>query len=355
MAIIDRKKRIYPINLPLREYLVNQGREVALPIRYQDLHRFQNAIPFFDVHGRDTLWETVLFGHAEMAGVHESLKKIYAHLKSAGDVSVIEHLYIDRVDLCTYGNTKPFRVRIVNKINDLFDYFYIKTADASRVYGLELEHLISPNKINFLVSGDTLVEEHIQGIPGDEFIRHYVREGLANPMRLAKEFVRFNERCLVRLLGDMHSSNFVVEIIPDFDEIHYRIRAIDFDQQSYEGKRAIYMPQYFKQNNPIIALGLHRMAPELEIQYQKEERTLISTRLKSKISGPPIQALVKAMIRDDIAPHEHVLSLRDDLARLYNDSEFLACNNMGEILYTSLKFVFKYPIRHKYSFIKSQS
>jgi hypothetical protein len=150
----------------------------------------------------------------------------------------------------------------------------------------------------------------------------------------------------------MHSSNFVIEIIPDFDEIHYRIRAIDFDQQSYEGHRAIYMPQYFKQNNPIINLGIKRMEPELEIQYQREERSLIANRLQSKISGPPIRNLVKAMVHDTIAPYENVVSLRKDLAQLYNDKEFLSCNNMGEILFMSLKFVFKYPIRHKYSSVK---
>jgi hypothetical protein len=263
---------------------------------------------------------------------------------------VIEHLYIDRIDLCTYGNTKPFRIRIVNKINDLFDYFYIKTADASRVYGLELEHLISPSKINFLVSKSTLVEEHIQGIPGDDFIKKNLIDPNLNAMRLSKEFIKFNERCLVRLLGDMHSSNFVVEVIPDFDEIHYRIRAIDFDQEAFESRSAIYMPQYFKQNNPIIQLGMKNLAPELEIQYQKEERSLIANRLKSIISGPPIRNLVKAMMQDEIAPKKNVHSLREDLSKLYNDKEFLACENMGEILYTSLKFVFKYPVRHKYTF-----
>lgn len=351
MAIITKKKKVYKIHPPLREYLVSQGRDVKIPISYDELHRFDNSIPFFDIHGSDTLWESVFFQHTEMLHVHEALKKIYAMLKYDKDVSVIDHLYIDRIDLCTYGNTKPFRVRIVNKINDLFDYFYVKKADASRVYGLELEHLISPNKINFLVHDETLIEEHIQGIPGDDFIKNHLKNPIANPMRLAKEFIKFNERCLVRLLGDMHSSNFVVEIIPDFDEIHYRLRAIDFDQQSYEGRRPIYMPQYFKQNNPIINLGLRQLAPELEMQYQKEERSLIANRLKSKISGPPIRALVKAMMEDDIAPHENVLSLREDLAKLYNDKEFLSCENMGEILYTSLKFVFKYPIRHKYGFI----
>jgi hypothetical protein len=352
MAIITRKKKVYKIHKPLREYLLTQGREVEIPITYDELHRFDNSIPFIDRNDTDTLWETVFFPQSEMEHVHEALKKIYAMLKYDKDVSVIDHLYIDRIDLCTYGNTKPFRIRIVNKINDLFDYFYIKTADASRVYGLELEHLISPSKINFVVYGHTLVEEHIQGIPGDDFIKYNLKDPRLNPMRLSKEFIKFNERCLVRLLGDMHSSNFVVEVIPDFDEIHYRLRAIDFDQQSYEGKRAIYMPQYFKQNNPIINLGMHNLAPELEIQYQKEERSLIANRLKSKISGPAIRALVKAMMEDEIAPRENSLSLRQDLAKLYNDNEFLACENMGEILYTSLKFVFKYPIRHKYSSIK---
>lgn len=351
MAFISKKKLVYSIQEPLREYLVTQGREVHLPITYEELHRFDNAIPFIDNHGKDTLWETVLFSQTEMLHVHESLKKIYALLKSSGDVAVIDHLYIDRIDLCTYGNTKPFRIRIVNKINDLFDYFYIKTADASRVYGLELEHLISPSKINFLVSGATLVEEHIQGIPGDDFIKRNLVDPELNIMRLSKEFIKFNERCYVRLLGDMHSSNFVVEVIPDFDEIHYRIRAIDFDQQAFEGRAAIYMPQYFKQNNPIIKLGMKNLAPELEMQYQKEERSLIANRLKSKISGPSIQNLVKAMMQDEIAPKANVESLRKDLAKSYNDKEFLACQNMGEILYTSLKFVFKYPIRHKYSFV----
>lgn len=352
MAIISKKKKIYPISSPLRNYLVNQNREMELPITYEDLHRYTTSISLIDRNGNDTLWETVLYSQMDMKSIHHDLKKIYAQLKSAGDVSVIEHLYIDRIDLCIYGNTKPFRVRIVNKINDLFDYFYIKVADASRVYGLELEHLISPNKISFIVCGNTLVEEHIQGIPGDDFIRNHLKDNTLSEMRLAKEFVKFNERCLVRLLGDMHSSNFVIEVIPDFDEIHYRIRAIDFDQQCYEGRSAIYMPQYYKQNNPIIKLGLKMMAPELEVQYQKEERTLIATRLKSKSSGPAIKNLIGAMMKDEIAPYENVLSLREDLTRMYEDEAFLKCDSMGEILSHSLKLVIRKPIRKKYAFIK---
>ena len=49
-----------------------------------------------------------------------------------------QHLTVDRIDLCSFANSQPFRVRIVNRLSDNFDYFYIKRADASRVYGLEL-------------------------------------------------------------------------------------------------------------------------------------------------------------------------------------------------------------------------
>jgi hypothetical protein len=345
MALISRKKKIYKISRFLRDYLQSYGREQQIGIQYKDLTRYSTSIPLYDYKGVDTLWETVFFPDSEEKHIHDELKRIYAILKADGDVSVIEHLYVDRIDVCIYGNTKPFRIRIVNRINDLFDYYYVKIADASRIYGLELEHLLSPNKISFFVDRDTLIEEHIQGIPGEDFIKFNLKDERLNEIRLAKEFVKFNERCLVRLLGDMHANNFVVEVIPDFDETHYRIRALDFDQQSYEGRRAIYMPQFFKQNNPIIKLGLKHMEPTLELQYRREERSLIATRIKS--AGINLNALINAMVRDDIAPRENVENLKKDLAQLYGDDEFLTCKNMGEVVKTSLKMVFKHPLRSR--------
>ncbi len=345
MALISKKKKIYQISPFLREFLQTHGREQDLGIRYEDLSRYSTSVPLFDHNDTDTLWETVFYPESEEKFIHDALKKIYAILKADGDVSVIDHLYIDRIDVCIYGNTKPFRVRIVNEINDLFDYYYVKIADASRIYGLELEHLISPNKIGFYVDRNTLIEEHIQGIPGEDFIKFYLKDPKINEIRLAKEFVKFNERCLVRLLGDMHANNFVVEVIPDFDETHYRIRAIDFDQQSYEGRRAVYMPQFFKQNNPIIKLGLKHMEPTLELQYRKEERSLIATRIKS--GGVHLNALLNAMARDSLAPPENVDSLKKEMAELYDDKEFMQCRNMGDIVKTSFKMVFKHPLRSK--------
>lgn len=339
MAIISKKKVPFTINSKLRGYLKETERETEIPIRYADLVRYDNAIPLYDARGIDTLWETVFYPQDDMQQIHLSLKKIYSLLKADGDMSVINHLYVDRVDICIYGNTQPFRVRIVNNINDNFDYFYIKHADASRVYGLELEHLLSPNRINYIVFQNTLIEEHIAGIPGDQFIKYHLKDNSLHEIRLAKEFVKFNERCFVRLLGDMHSSNFVIDITPDFEEIHYRIRAIDFDQQSYEGRKSIYMPQYFKQNNALIEIGLRHMTPETVTQYQKEERSLIATRVKS--ARYMLKELIDAMMQDTISFPENVQNLREELAHHYKNDKFLQCKNMGEIVKMSLKTVLR--------------
>ncbi|MGY6558155.1 MAG: hypothetical protein ACXIT9_02620 [Nitritalea sp.] len=335
MALISKKKITYPIGKPLRNYLIKYGRQVNFPIHYSDLLRYTGSIPLYDFKGNDTLWETVFFAESDREEIHHNVKKIYALLKAEGDMSVMSHLYVDRIDLCIYGNTQPFRVRIVNRINDNFDYYYVKHADASRVYGLELEHLLSPNRINYLVHENTLIEEHIAGIPGEQFMRQHIHDPNLNPIRLAKEFVKFNERCFVRLLGDMHSSNFVVDVTPDFEETHYRIRAIDFDQQSYEGKKSIYLPQYFKQNNALIQLGMKYMTPESMVQYQREERALIANRVKS--SKIEIEDILTAMETDTISTQTNIHSLREELGKHYKEPRFLKCQNMGQILRESLR------------------
>ncbi|WP_077923172.1 hypothetical protein [Spirosoma sp. 209] len=334
MPIISKKKRAYPISGPLRVYLEQYNREHRLPIQYTDLLRYDNSASLFDKRDRDTLWETVYYPALETDDILLALKTIYAILKADGDMSITAHLTIDRVDLCLYGNTRPFRVRVRNLVNDNFDYFYIKNADASRIYGLELEHILSPNRISYLTSGQTLIEEHIAGIPGDMFFEQQMHDEDMNPIRLCKEFVKFNERCFVRLLGDMHSSNFVVDITPDFDEVYYRIRAIDFDQQSYEGRKSVYMPQYYRQNQPIIDLGTSCLTPESVRQYQIEERSLVAGRLR--VEQARIGDLMAAMRVDEIAPGANVEQLRGALNRHYRTRHFDACRTMGDLVWHSL-------------------
>jgi len=338
MPNIKQKKIPYDVDKGLRRYLKAYGRDMNLPILYSDLTRYSESMPLFDKNGNDTLWVSLLYAQSDLDHINAALKEIYAILRANGDLSVMQHLYVDRIDLCLYGNTNPYRVRIVNKINDNFDYFYVKQADASRIYGLELEHLLSPNRISYVVDRNTLIEEHIAGIPGEEFFRNYLAKGMVeNETRLAKEFVKFNERCFIRLLGDMHSSNYVVEIMPDFEDIHYRIRAIDFDQQCYEPRKSIYLPQYFKQNRPIIDVGLRNMNPTTVRQYQREERAMISSRMK--YSSRQISDLMKFMVRSELSKPHYVDQLKEELADHYDEIRFIHTDSMGEIVKLSLEIL----------------
>jgi hypothetical protein len=335
--MITRKKIIYPVNASLRKYLQVYQRETKLPVSYNQLKFFLETIPVFDSRGKDTLWESVIYPQDQMAEIHNGLKQVYAILKAGGDLKVQRHLYIERIDFCTFGNTHPFRVKIVNSYNDVHDYFYVKIADASRVYGLELEHILSPNQLNYLVDENTLVEEHIAGIPGDVFLPLYSTRPEFNPKRIAKEFVKFNERCFVRLLGDMRAYNFVFDITPDFDDFQFRIRAIDFDQQFFEGSLKIYLPQYFKENSPYVDMALTHFNKDVMVQYQQEERSLIARRIKAERYR--LTDLRDVLVKDEISTQEKINQLGYELAEYYQDPVFGRCKNMGELIDRSLKRV----------------
>jgi hypothetical protein len=332
-----RRKPSFPISPDLRGYLRRYRRERDLPVTYERLRAFHEVIPLTDHRGKPTLWDTVIYDASEMPALNEALKQVYALLKVDGDFSVVRHLYVDRVDFCTFGNSMPFRVRIVNAYNDNQDYIYIKKADASRVYGLELEHLLSPNRLNFLTHGNTLVEEHVVGIPGDTFIDSWLHHKDLRPIRIAKELVKFNERCFVRLLGDMRSYNFVVLLTPDFDDWQVRIRAMDFDQQSFNGRKNFYLPQFFKENAELALFCTKHLRPETANQYKREEQTLILQR--AQLAAERLGLLLHDMARDSIAPIEKVHQLRESLAEHYGRDEYLRCESMGALVRQNLESI----------------
>lgn len=337
---ISKKKQFYSISKVLRKYLKHYAREIEIRIQYNDLLHFNYSFALIDNKGKDTLWQTVLYNEQDRQEINNGLTAIYAELKAAGNSSSMRHLYVDRIDYCTFGNSNPFRIKIVNKYNDNYDYFYIKTADASRIYGLELEHILAPNRINYYTNANTLIEEHIAGIPGDQFIKNNINDAYANQTRIAKEFVKFNERCFVKLLGDMRAYNFVIDITPDFEDVQYRIRAIDFDQQCYEGRKNLYLPQYFKENLPFVQLCMKYINPETVRQYQHEERSLIAHRLQA--SRHRIKDLLDMMSIDTLSMDEKVLSLKEELSEYYKNSRFLRCQSMGEIVKNSLWTVMRH-------------
>jgi hypothetical protein len=137
----------------------------------------------------------------------------------------------------------------------------------------------------------------------------------------------------------MHSSNFVIDVTPDFESTHYRMRSIDFDQQSFEKRKAVYMPQFFKQNLPFVDLVSKHLTPQSIQQYQREERSLIFNRIRN--SRYQIRDIIHVMTRDTIAPQENIDQLKEELAKHYNNTEFLRCKTMGHILRISLKILIK--------------
>ncbi|TDE07633.1 hypothetical protein [Flavobacterium sandaracinum] len=332
------KKPSYPINDALLQYLERFDRISKVSIFYDDLLRFSGSITVYDKNDEDTLWIRVYYNEFEREEIDLNLKKIYSLLHSDGNLGIIKFLNVDSIDYCTFGNSKPFRIKVRNILNDNYTHFYIKKADASRVYGLELEHILSPDKINFLVYQDTLIEEHIMGIPGDVFIKTLLKDCTeTEKSQIAKEFVKFNERCMIRLLGDMRSYNYVIVPTHDFDQVVYKIRAIDFDQQCYEGNFKVYRPQFFKENYPMVKLVKEKLQNSSIEQYKDEERSVLAKRMISAENR--INRLLEIMGEDELAPEAHFQQLQLELYNYTNDLNFKKAKSMGEIMNAAFEFI----------------
>jgi len=336
----QQKKPCYPVSDDLVRYLDKYKRTTKTSILYEDLLRFSGYISVEDKFGNDTLWLRVYYPEHEYAEIESSLTKIYTLLHSDGDVNTLQHLTVDSIDFCSFGNSQPFRVKVRNKLNDIYTNFYIKKADASRIYGLELEEMLSPYTMNYIVHQDTLIEEHIMGIPGDVFIKEHLAQcSELEKSQIAKEYVKFNERCLIGLLGDMRSYNYVIIPTHDFDHVVYRIRPIDFDQQCYEGNLKFYLPQFFKENNVIVRLVIEKFKDTSIEQYRKEIRSVLVRRVLS--NKERLEDLLNVMKHDTVAPQEHVNQLKTDLYEYVHEKAFKYCDNMGDVLETAIDFTIK--------------
>lgn len=336
--LISKKKPFYPISNLLKKYLIDFNRWVDMPIYYGDLLRFQGSVIVYDDNNNDTLWTRVYYSDSELKEIDYNLKKIYTILHSDGNESIITFLNIDAIDYCTFGNSKPFRIKVRNILNDNFTYFYIKKTDSSRVFGLELEHMLSPYNLNFQVNESTLIEEHIAGIPGDIFIREMLPKcSESEQAQIAKEYVKFNERCMVRLLGDMRAYNYVIVPIHDFDQVIYKIRAIDFDQQSFEGRFSVYRPQFFKENQPLIKMIQKKLTHDSIDQYKIEERSIVAKRIMS--NEEKINQLLISMKESPITISKNLEKLKLEIYNFTKDKAFIKSKSMGEIMEASLSFL----------------
>jgi ATP-dependent RNA circularization protein (DNA/RNA ligase family) len=97
----------------------------------------------------------------------------------------------------------------------------------------------------------------------------------------------------------MRAYNYVIVPIHDFDQVVYRIRAIDFDQQCYEGNFKVYRPQFFKENYPMVKLVKDKLQTSSIEQYKDEERAVLAKRIISAENR--IKRLMKIMGNDVIS------------------------------------------------------
>lgn len=329
------QKDAFPVNGDFSTYLKQYGRDIEIPLLYTDLINYSYADAVKDKKGKWTHWENAVYESAQLQFLRSRLIKTYFILKRLPATSIETQFIIDRIDFCAYGNSVPFRIKIVDSNSGQQDFFYIKLADASRLYGLELEHLLSYNPINFLCHQNTLVEEHIEGIPGDIFLLQNQQMTGIEKIALANAFVQFNESCFARLLGDMRSYNFVVNAISFDSQSHFRIRAIDFDQQCYEGRKNFYLPQFYKENNSYVEMVLEHLSATAIEQQQQVQFATMATRIATH--RRQLMELLNSMIKDDISENYKIQVLRNELNDHFKTIRFSGCNTMGAIVKQQLK------------------
>ena len=163
--------------------------------------------------------------------------------------------------------------------------------------------------------------------------------GSGKTFTIAKEFVKFSERCMIRLLGDMRSYNYVIIPIHDFDQVVYKLRAIDFDQQSYEADFRVYRPQLFKENKPVVELIKEKLIPDSIKQYKIEERAIIVKRILG--SQKRVEKLINSMKNDIISNDDNVRHLTQQIYNLTKDNDFKYCINMGQIMESSFNYLLR--------------
>ena len=156
------------------------------------------------------------------------------------------------------------------------------------------------------------------------------------PTDVSDNLSEFTLWCFVRLLGDMRSYNYVIDITPDFEDEQYRVRAIDFDQQCYEGRKNMYLPQFYKENLKVVEFCADVLTADTVDQYRHEERVLIRRRYET--AKHRYSQLIKCLCNDTLSSLSKIKELKHDLEK-YHKTSFKSCKKMGEVLQYHLELM----------------
>ena len=156
--------------------------------------------------------------------------KIASHLwgGESQTLDFFKDIKITDVVEMSYADHKPLKVS-VNLKGGIEKVFYAKPFDERRLAGLELVHLLSPDKYNFSASGEAIYEDEIPGIEAEEFEANYKGDPFKNESYVS-ELVKLDFLTQLLLLGDMHKRNYLVSSNNITGEEKYSVRPIDFDK-----------------------------------------------------------------------------------------------------------------------------
>src|SRR5688500_17934686 len=104
-GVPSRKKPAFPVGAGLLGYLKKYNRTATLQVHYEDLMRHECSVQLRNDAGQDTLWETVQYAPSDQKDLYRDLTYMYSLLKAGGDVAILNHLTVARIDYCTFGNT----------------------------------------------------------------------------------------------------------------------------------------------------------------------------------------------------------------------------------------------------------
>jgi len=161
---------------------------------------------------------------------HQAVRQVASHLwgGEAHPPELFQNLSVVSVHEYTYADHKPLRIEVMLP-GAVTHTFYAKPFNERRLYGLELEHLLSPYKYDYSVSGEAIFEDHIMGTDAKDFMEAYRGYPYRNP-DFAEEMLRLDFRTRAFLLGDMHDQNYIISQVESGDERAFVARPIDFDK-----------------------------------------------------------------------------------------------------------------------------
>jgi len=134
-----------------------------------------------------------------------------------------------------------------------------------------------------------------------------------------------------------------VDITPDFEEVQYRVRPIDFDQQCYEKRLEVYRPHLFPDNQPVEELVRSHLNVPTIVQYRQEERSQTARRIQAE--SRRYTALLGTMRKTQIAPPENVAALAEELNAYHECADFTGASTMADLVMRHLQRLLSDAIR----------